>query len=96
MSRDLTGQIYKMITKRDLRKVAPVMYSDGVFLLDTYVHTQSVASNSWVVIHNLNKYPAVSVVDSSNRLVVGDVTYDTVNQVTIEFSAAFAGKAYFN
>jgi hypothetical protein len=61
-----------------------------------YVHTQSVASTTWVVSHNLKKRPSVSVVDSADNIVIGDVTYNSDSQVTINFNFAFSGKAYLN
>jgi len=61
-----------------------------------YLYQQDVPSAEWVVMHNLNKFPSVSIVDSANREVVGQVTYDTLNQATITFSAPFSGKAFFN
>ena len=68
----------------------------GVSLDKNYVHIQDASSATWVVTHNLNKYPSVSVVDSAGSTVVGYVFYDTLNQVTITFSAPFSGKAFFN
>ena len=62
----------------------------------TYEHVQSATSASWVVTHGLNKNPSVTVVDSAGTTVVGQVDYNTVDQVTITFKAAFSGKAYFN
>ena len=62
----------------------------------TYRHVQGTASASWVVAHNLNKYPAVSVVDSTGIQVEGTVDYFDLNNVTITFSSAFAGEAFFN
>ena len=62
----------------------------------TYVHTQSVASNTWSITHNLGKFPSVSVVDSAENLVLGDITYTNNNSLTISFSATFSGKAYIN
>jgi hypothetical protein len=64
--------------------------------LSNYVYTQSSASNTWIVNHNLNKYCSVTVVDSNNDVVIGEVHYNSVNQVTLTFTAAFAGKAFFN
>lgn len=61
-----------------------------------FAHTQSVASATWVVTHNLGKYPSVSVVDSAGELVVGQVDYNSINQTTLTFVGAFSGKAYFN
>jgi hypothetical protein len=61
-----------------------------------YVHTQSSSSATWVVTHNLNKNASVTVVDSAGTVVIGQVDYDSLNQVTLTFSGAFSGKAYFN
>jgi len=61
-----------------------------------YVHTQSSASTNWSVTHNLNKYCSVTVVDSNNDVVIGEIHYNSVNQVTLTFTAAFSGKAFFN
>lgn len=61
-----------------------------------YVHNQGVASAIWNITHNLGKFPSVTVVDSSGREVVGDVQHLTINTLTINFSAGFAGKAYIN
>jgi hypothetical protein len=60
------------------------------------LHNQGTPSASWVINHNLNKYPAVQVFDSAGTMVIGDVVYDDLNNVTITFSAAFSGKATLN
>jgi len=61
-----------------------------------YTHSQDVASAQWVITHNLNKYPAVQVIDSAGCWVIGQVTYNSVNQLTLDFRGAFSGKAYMN
>jgi hypothetical protein len=61
-----------------------------------YIHNQVVASGSWEVQHNLDKYPSVSIVDSGNNLVVGEVKYIDLNNVLITFTSIFSGKAYLN
>ena len=61
-----------------------------------YVHDQGSASATWVVTHNLNKYCSVTVVDTANTVVIGEIEYNSVNQATLTFQSAFAGKAYFN
>jgi len=61
-----------------------------------FIYTQGVASASWTVVHNLNKFPSVSIVDSANEVVYGNIDYLNVNELTITFQAAFAGKAYMN
>lgn len=61
-----------------------------------FTFTQSIASDLWTIQHDLGKYPSVSIVDSSENEVVGDVTYLTKNKLTISFTAPFSGKAYLN
>ena len=63
---------------------------------ENYIHDQQVASITWVVTHNMNKYPAVNIVDTSNDIIMGEVRYNTLNQLTITFTAAVSGKAYLN
>lgn len=62
----------------------------------TFVYTQSSAAQKWSIEHRLNKYPSVTVVDSGNNVVVGEVTYVDENNVRINFDSAFSGKAYLN
>ena len=78
-------------------------YSNGVLTLNatgsdkTFVYNQTdTASDTWVIEHNLDKYPSVTVVDSAGTVVEGDVKYDSLNQVTITFSGGFKGKATLN
>ena len=61
-----------------------------------YIHDQTIASTTWVVTHNLNGFPNVTVVDSAGTEVVGTVTYNSDDQITLEFSAPFSGKAYLS
>ena len=61
-----------------------------------YVFVQSTPSTTWNITHNLSKFPSVSVVDSANTAVYGDIDYINENSLTITFSAAFGGKAYMN
>lgn len=62
----------------------------------TFVFTQSVPSNSWKIMHNLDKYPSVTVVDSGGTVVVGSIDYNDKNNCTCTFSAPFSGQAYLN
>ena len=61
-----------------------------------YTHTQVGASNSWSITHNLGKYPSVTVVDSGDTEVIGDVLYLSDNALEVHFTASFSGKAYLN
>ena len=62
----------------------------------SYIFTQAVPSTTWTVSHNLEKFPSITVIDSGNTVVIGQYTYINNNNVTLTFSAAFAGKAYLN
>ena len=58
--------------------------------------TQGVPSTSWDVTHNLNKFPSISVVDTGSTTVIGSYEYINKNRVILNFSTAFAGKAFLN
>ena len=61
-----------------------------------FVYTQSVPSTLWTITHNLEKFPSVSVVNINNITMYGNVIYLNENELQIEFSAGFSGKAYMN
>ena len=69
---------------------------DGVETDKNFVFTQGTASTVWNIQHDLNKYPSVSVVNNNNVLMYGETTYVDTNNLTINFSAGFSGKAYLN
>ena len=61
-----------------------------------YVHPQPVASATWTVQHNLNKFPSCTMVLSTGQQGYGDVTFIDENNLTITFAGAESGKAYIN
>jgi hypothetical protein len=61
-----------------------------------YIHVQSIASDTWTINHPLDKFPSVTVVDSAENVVYGNVQYISMTQIQVTFSAAFGGKAYLN
>ena len=76
-------------------------YDFAVFTLPsqgspTFVFTQGVPATTWNIQHNLGKFPSVSVVNNNDLLMNGEITYIDNNNITCNFSAAFAGKAYLN
>ena len=62
----------------------------------TFVFVQSSPLSTWTIVHNLNKFPSVSIVDSANTEVTGTITHTNSNELIASFSASFAGKAYLN
>ena len=61
-----------------------------------FVFTQAVASATWTVQHNLNKFPSCTMVLSTGQQGYGDVTFIDENNLTITFASAESGKAYIN
>lgn len=57
---------------------------------------QDSPSNTWTINHNLNKHPSVTVVDSGQNVVYGEVQYTDTNNLTVSFNATFSGNAYLN
>ena len=63
----------------------------------TFTFTQSSSSATWTVTHNLGYRPGgVSVVDSAENVVMGDIVHSSDNALVINFSSAFTGKAYIS
>jgi len=55
-----------------------------------------VASVTWTVQHNLDKFPSCTMVLSTGQQGYGDVNFIDENNLTITFSGAVSGKAYIN
>jgi hypothetical protein len=74
--------------------------NNGSTLSDTlkfkHIHNQTVSSAEWTIEHNLNCYPSVTIVDSANTEVIGEVEYINTNSLKAKFSASFSGIAYLN
>lgn len=62
----------------------------------TYVHEQGLASDTWEINHNLNKFPTVVLVDSAGTTFRAAVKYDSLNKCTVTMNGATTGKAYLN
>ena len=62
----------------------------------TYIHTEGSANTEWTVTHNLNRYPSVTVIIDVGEVVIGNIEYNSSNQLTIYLSAENSGKAYLN
>ncbi len=77
-------------------------YDFAVFTLSsgladkTFEFTQGVPATTWNIQHDLGKFPSITVIDTADTVVTGQYTYIDNNNVTLTFSAGFAGKAYLN
>lgn len=77
-------------------RIATTKYVTDKINERNYTHVQSLPSSTWIINHNLNRTPSVTVVDSSGQLHIGNVIYLSNNSIQVEFSAGFSGKAYLN
>jgi hypothetical protein len=59
-----------------------------------YVYNQASPSSTWVIVHNLARYPAITVVDTGGSVVIPSVVYDSTMQITVTFGSPTSGKAY--
>lgn len=62
----------------------------------TFEYQQVTPATTWNITHDLAKFPSITVIDTGDTVVTGQYTYIDNNNVTLTFSAAFAGKAYLN
>ena len=64
----------------------------------TFVYEQGIASNTWVIEHNLGKIrPSITVVDSADTVIgLFNAEYVNDNKVILYFNGEFVGKAYLN
>lgn len=102
------NSLYLNITASSLGSLAEEIESNSLDLIiddlksrleisaNNYVHTQQVASDIWEITHSLNKYPSVTIVDTSGNLVIGSVHYISTSKIVVKFSAPFSGVAYLN
>ena len=76
-------------------------YDFAVFALSsqgapTFIFNQNTVATTWNIQHNLGKFPSITVIDTGDTVVAGEYTYIDNNNVQLNFSAGFAGKAYLN
>lgn len=68
----------------------------GAKTMAAFIFTQSSPLAIWVIPHNLNRNPSVTVVDTGDSVIIPSIHYDSVNQITITFGSATSGKVYLN
>lgn len=62
----------------------------------TLTWEQITSSEVWTIQHDLNKDPAISVLDSAGSEVVGHIEYESKNKVILTFTSPFKGVAILN
>lgn len=61
-----------------------------------YTHEQGIASSTWLIQHDLNKKPSITVCDSTDTVVTGEIQYIDNNRALVTFKVAIKGVAYCN
>jgi hypothetical protein len=59
----------------------------------SFFHTQSSASTSWVINHNLGFKPSVDVFDTNGITIEPHIIHHTINQVEVQLLTPRAGTA---
>lgn len=70
--------------------------ADEIVALVAYRHIQNTPATTWTIVHNLNFYPNVTVFNTANDQVEGNVIHTNDTTLTINFSSATAGKAHLS
>lgn len=84
------AEIKPLVIRAEIAAAKAELYAN------TFIFEQAIAADTWVIVHNLNKYPSVTIVDSAGRVFLPAVQYDSKNQVTAKINGATTGKAYLN
>lgn len=73
-----------------------LLFSDGNgdITAGDSIHHQISPARTWHIHHNRGTFPSVTVIDSTNNVVFGDITYVDEYNLEVNFTAAFSGKAY--
>jgi len=79
-----------------MKWIGRTVESSPIIGATTFIHNQGGASTTWSVTHALGRFPSVTIVTDSNVVIIGDVTYNNKNQLTITLASADSGKAYLN
>jgi hypothetical protein len=62
----------------------------------SYTHVQSTPASVWSINHPLSFMPNISLVDTADDVIEGDVSYDSPSLITVTYSGATGGKAYLS
>lgn len=68
----------------------------GANSLSSYTHTQSSASDTWIINHNLGFKPSIQLFSVGSQLITGSVTHMSNTQTNVYFSIPVAGFARLN
>lgn len=61
-----------------------------------FVYSPSAPSSTWVVTHNLHKYPNVQFIDDDGVQMEVDVVHNSIDSATLVFDVPTTGRAIFS
>lgn len=94
----ITNKVADLQKKIDDIDTAGVTQTDVQALIKNarYVHTQGVPSAAWIIRHNLGWYPSVTLIDMSQNVFYGNVSYIDTNTCEVTLAGETSGYAYIN
>jgi len=84
------GQIDPEVIKSE---IAQYLEEHGITTPGYVYDRNSIVASTWIIDHNLNKYPHVTLIDDEGNLFEADISYNSLNQVTVVFAEPTSGKA---
>lgn len=63
---------------------------------ETFIYKQRSPALVWTIVHNLNKFPSVTIVDSAGTIIIGEIHYLDKNSLEVSFLSKFGGVAFLN
>ena len=79
-----TAPVQKYATVTQLEDVAERLF---------HHHVEASASTLWTIAHSLGYYPNVTIIDSTDEVVLADIAYPSASEVQITFATATSGRA---
>lgn len=64
--------------------------------ITNFIHTQTIPSDTWSINHQLNKYPAITIIDTNGFEIEAEIIHTNKDNLTITFSVVFIGTAVLN
>lgn len=61
-----------------------------------YIHEQTEPKSTWIITHNLGKYPSIDIIDDNNIIIMGEIEYISKNKIIARFNKEYTGKAILN
>ena len=92
----VSQQLFQLVSIEDGIYYWKNLSSTGMIRGDTYIHIQSVPFTTWVISHDLGKFPSVTLVNDDNIEIEGNVKYESELRIVVTFTKPQSGKAFLN